>query len=735
MRYDLVRREGSLDEQLKAAAALLACPDGRNQLAFLLGERGRRDEAKALLAQNAAARPAVPQRLTLLAEWESADQRPAQAAELLAKAAELAPRSPDPLRRLSAVRDLAGDAEGAKAARVAALQRSEGDLTLRRQVAHDQGQELLAWAERDAVTAAVESARAERPDAAAVRILDLGAVEIFPDGGAVERIHTLTRVLDKKGISRFGEAHIPGDAQLLKLRTIKPDGRVLEPESIPGKETVSLPGLEPGDAVETDYLRAFAPRGPEVPGQSLGAFFFRDDETPMVETGYEVRAPAGWPLEVEVHNVQPEPAKVEDGKLRFHHSAHDVKPQQPEPHAPPESETGPWVQAGWGAGQLDQMRAVADWVLLRTRPTVTTDALAAAAGGSSPREKAKSVYAAVSNAVRGRSSPSDFNATAAHVLALGRGNRLVLLKAALASAGVPSHVALVRPFNADPSPHRFPRNDAFGYAVLRIDLPEGPVWVDPSYRLAPFGRLPSYARGQQAWVLPEPGEEPQLVTTPDEDGAQDGRALALDLKLDASGLAAGTGRDAHQGFEAASLKESLERLDKDHRKQGVEAMLSRGLRGVQLEELKTEGENELGGTGTLVYKLRAQLARKEGAALLVPATTSPARLSRRWAPKADRTLPLLVDTPENQTSEMVVELPAGMRAAELPPAVELKTPFGAYRWAVREEAGAQGAARLVIREELRMPQQRVQPAEYAGFANFARAVDQAQQAEIRVVGK
>src|SRR5439155_12252691 len=100
------------------------------------------------------------------------------------------------------------------------------------------------------------------------------------DGGAVERVHTLARVLDKKGISRFGEAHIPGDAQVLHLRNIKPDGRVLEPESIPGKDSVSLPGLEPGDAVEIDYLRAYAPRGPEAPGTTFGAFFFRDDETP-----------------------------------------------------------------------------------------------------------------------------------------------------------------------------------------------------------------------------------------------------------------------------------------------------------------------------------------------------------------------------------------------------------------------------------------------------------------------
>src|SRR5205085_12244765 len=63
------------------------------------------------------------------------------------------------------------------------------------------------------------------------RSLDYGGVQLFPDGGGVERVHTLVRVLDKKGVSRFGEAQIPGDAQVLHLRTLKADGRILDRKS------------------------------------------------------------------------------------------------------------------------------------------------------------------------------------------------------------------------------------------------------------------------------------------------------------------------------------------------------------------------------------------------------------------------------------------------------------------------------------------------------------------------
>ncbi|TMA21967.1 MAG: hypothetical protein E6J85_06155, partial [Deltaproteobacteria bacterium] len=188
--------------------------------------------------------------------------------------------------------------------------------------------------------------------------------------------------------------------------------------------------------------------------------------------------------------------------------------------------------------------------------------------------------------MRGRSAGTDFATPAAHVLAQGRGNRLVVLKAALTSAKIPSHVVLVRPFNQDPSPYRFPRGELYSWAVLRIDLPDGAAFVDPAYRLAPFDALPAFARGQDAWVVPEPGEEPQRIRTPEAEGSTgSGRRVTFTLSLDGEGGASGEGRDAYLGFDGANLKDALERLDEPQRKQAIETMLGRGLRRVELEKL------------------------------------------------------------------------------------------------------------------------------------------------------
>ncbi|HET7786318.1 MAG TPA: DUF3857 domain-containing protein [Myxococcales bacterium] len=723
--FGLSRRDSSLADERRYADLLTACNDGLSTAAQVARDRGDLARAEDLLRLATALRPAQPARLELLADVQSARKEGQQAVASLRAAAALAPRAPEPLRRLGGVLELLGESKSATEARRAALRLAPGDLQVRQQVWLDQGTRLLAWSDRDA--AAIAKASTAAPAAAsAVRVLDQGAVQMFPDGGGVERVHTLVRVLDKKGVSKFGEAQIPGDAQVLHLRTLKADGRALEPESIPEKEAISLPGLEPGDAVEVDYLRGLGPRGPDLPGYTLGAFYFRDDETPMVESSYEVRAPA--PVEVDAHNFQLPPGALtrEGDEARFRYTARDVKPLPPEPHQVSESETMPWVQLGIGATQQDLVKSIADWTLLRARPGSSTLALVQRAGGSGPADTAQKIQAAVAQAVRGRSTGTDFGQSAAHVLAQGRGNRLVVLKAALASAKIPSHIVLARTFVADRAAYRFPRGELYGYALLRIDLPGGPAWVDPSYRLAPFDQIPAFVRGEDAWVLPEPGEEAAHIRLPSAlPGQQDGRALELSLTLDAEGAAAGTARDEHRGFEAASLKDALERLDQNQRKQAVESMLAHGLRDVSLESLSTAHESEVGGTAVLSYGLRAQLARRDGVRLFVPSSLVPSRLSRRWVQMAERQTAMLIDSPEEVVQRATIALPKGTHLTAGPPAVALTTPFGSYRWSAREEGD-----KLVIDEALSVPQQRVQPAQYAAFSDFARAVDQAQSQEL-----
>jgi len=737
---ELSRREGSLADQKALTDALVACPEQRGALPQLLRDRGDLAGAEAILEKMAAMRPAQPQRIAQLAELQAARGEVARAIETLRRAVAVSPRASDPWRHIAAWLDLSGDAKGALAAREEALARLPADLQLRRQIALARGTHLMSWSDRDGLELARRAAAlpsdadaSERP--AALRLLDYGGVEFASDGTAVERVHTLVRLLDKTGIARFGEVQIPGDAELLELRTIKPDGRVLEPEAIPEKETHSLPGLEPGDVVEYDYLRSYSPRGPELPGISPGAFFFADEETPMVESTYEVRAPASVPLEVDARNLPPQAIeRAPDGSLRFVHTDRDIAPSHPEPNQPSEEEISPWVQVGYGAHPDQVGRSLADWAILRARPTLDTDALAAKAGGATPREKVERIVAAVAQEIPGRINGADFSAPAQHVLALGRGNRLLVIKAALASAGVRAHLALVKPFGALPETPRFPRGDLYSFAVLRVDAQAGlrePIWIDATWRRGPVDQLPPFARGQAALLLPEPGDEPSrplLARTPGTPNeGDDGRTMTFALKIGPTGETVGQVHDEVAGFEAAALREALEQLDEQSRRQAVEQMLARAIPRAALESLTVAGESAQGGPASLDYTLHADLGRPDGPSLRLPSSLSPANLSRRFAEKSERKKPILLQLFERFCVRAELKLPPGLAARSLPAPIDLQTPFGRYRWSAQQKSGA-----LLISEELSLPPQRISPANYPAFVAFTRAVDQAQGRDLLI---
>jgi hypothetical protein len=127
--------------------------------------------------------------------------------------------------------------------------------------------------------------------------------------------------------------------------------------------------------------------------------------------------------------------------------------------------------------------------------------------------------------------------------------------------------------------------------------------------------------------------------------------------------------------------------------------------------------------------MRVQLARKDGAQLFVPASLVPQRLARRFVQRAERTLALLVDANEKQTTRAEIVLPDGYHLREAPTPVSLKTPFGEFSWSVRERGG-----RLIVEEAFLMPRQRVSPAQYAQFADFARRVDDVEGLELVLTG-
>src|SRR5262249_51186514 len=97
-------------------------------------------------------------------------------------------------------------------------------------------------------------ASGRRYAAPAIVVLDRTVSRVMPDGAQLTLTHEIVRVQSKDAIDRWAEVEVPPGAEVLTLRTHKPDGTTREPEEIAGKETVSAANVAIGDYVEWETL-------------------------------------------------------------------------------------------------------------------------------------------------------------------------------------------------------------------------------------------------------------------------------------------------------------------------------------------------------------------------------------------------------------------------------------------------------------------------------------------------
>ncbi|HEY1087227.1 MAG TPA: DUF3857 domain-containing protein, partial [Archangium sp.] len=557
-------------------------------------------------------------------------------------------------------------------------------------------------------------------------------IQAFPDGTMVDRVHIIQKALDQQGVQDVAEVEIPPGATVLKLRTIKPDGRTLEPENIEGKEGMSLPGVQVGDLVEYEYLLAHPTRGPAMPGFTASAFYFQIARQPNARSTYVVIAPKGSGMEVDAHNVKAPKPQVEGEFEVLRHEERRVPPYIPEPIGPPSAnEWLPFVSVGAGArGNEGTVRAYADAFIERGLVTYEVEAFARDAVKGLPEplgaDAVKAVYAAVQHKLSGRDAGLGVSAAAS--VAQDRGSRLWLLKASLDALGLEARLVAVRAFTADPAPYLFPNEALLPYLCLRVSLKDGQaIWLDPLVRFAPFGELPEFALGGlEAWVLPESGRPLERVTTPPR-SARPGKNVVLDLSLDAEGVLSGKGVETYTGYEAAQLAEALESLSPDQRDQALQSALSRYYGGADLSKLSVDAKRDVGAPVIVSYEFKAaRFARAEGGSRLVASSlTYPLMLGRRFLAVPSRVTPLFIDTSEASSTKATLTLPAGWVLQGPVGEVKLEGPSGKY---VRREA--QQGNIVKVEEECVLTQSRVPPKQYDAFAQFAGEVDLVQQRDL-----
>lgn len=731
LQYDIARRRDAVADAEAFLKASAHCNGALLRSADALRGKGDAKGAIAQWEEMLARDEGQVSIATTLSGLYVSERRYDDAVKLLQKLQTQWPRNAQLYEALGDVQELAGREKEAMAAREQALLLDGANLALRRAVERRKtGRELLdAYAISTEEALKSYEAAPGSEDATSSFVLDAAAIQGFPDGTMVDRVHIIQKALDQQGVQDVAEVQIPQGATVLTLRTLKPDGRSLEPEVIEGKDVMSLPGVQVGDMVEYEYLLAHPTRGPAQPGFTASAFYFQVARQPNARSAYVVIAPKGSNLTVDAHNVKAPKPQVEGDYEVLRHEERRVPPYIPEPGGPPSAnEWLPFVSVGTGQrGNDGVLRAYADAFLDKGLITHEVEVFARdAVKGAKGLEAVKLLYAEVQKKLSGRDG--GLAISAATSAAQDRGSRTWLLKASLEALGFDARLVAVRAFTSDPAPYLFPNEALMPYVCIRVALGDGSfVWLDPLVRFAPFGELPEFALGGlDAWLLPEPGRPLEQVKTP-ERNSRPGKTVTLTLSLDEQGVLSGKGEEQYTGFDAAQLAEALESISPEQRDQALQSSLSRYFGGADLSKLEVDAPRAVGATVTVRYEFRAErFARLEGAGRLVASSpTYPLMLGRRFLQVPSRVTPLFIEASEASLTRATLTLPAGWSLKGALPEVKLTGPSGTY---VRHEV--QSGNVVTFDEDFRLQQSRVPTKDYDRFAQFAGELDLVQQRDL-----
>lgn len=727
------RRRSRAAEELEHAEALVAC-DARSDALFSTHLRRRQwDEALAALARVSALEPEESPVGVLSARVGVAQSRGDEALlqQLVRELSERMPQSITPVL-LEVDRVLArGDAQAARARLDGALGAEPESMAELRRVSRALfGDSPLERYRRDGAEVIRElEASGRRYEEPMVLVFDYTVYRVFEDGSMLELTHNIFRLQSQEAVDAMGEFAVPDGAQMLTLRTVKQDGRRLEPDEIAGKDTISFPSLAPGDYIEFEYLR---PRGAPAgyPGGFVGdRFYFRNFETPFDLSQLTVVTPSSVELVVDPRGPAPRTEeRVEEGTRVYRWTVRESRPMVQEPGSVSSHEFFPSIYWGHGATWAMYVESLRDVLADRDVRDPAAVRLVRQITGergdrASAEGRARAIYRWVLENVE---DSDDVFGLAPAMLAARTGNRARVLRYLLEVAGLDADLVLARSYAADATESDLPNDETYQNVLVRVRGAEGHHWLHTGLRGAPFGYVPPVLAGMDALVLNEAGERARVAERPLE---ADRRVVELDVELTRAGGARLEVVETFHGTGAVLWREQLEEVpDADLQQRFESAYVASLVPGGRLTRLAISGREDPEQPLVLRYEVETEALARRARGDLVVAPLYRARLGPQLAPVASRTTAQLVAAGQALDVELRVRAPEGSSIASAPRDVTIEGPHGARVRIASERSGSS----VVVRRAVRVPRMRVEPREYPDFARFCRAADEAEAAEIGV---
>jgi tetratricopeptide (TPR) repeat protein len=569
---------------------------------------------------------------------------------------------------------------------------------------------------------AYEKAGQHLPGTAA-RVLDYAAVWVHADGSSRMLEHEIVRVQSAEAIGKLAEQR-KLDGLVLHMRVIKKDGRVLEPEEVAAKPTVTFPHLEVGDYIETEHITSLVGDGRKGVSYQGPHWFFREANIAYARSEFIVIAPKSRPLTFETLGNVPAPKVEERGDVVVRRFRVDSSPAAPvEPLSAPVTEFLPSVRIGWGVSLEQRLIALLDTLTETTPVDPRIVRIAARIVERVPAkrrtERAKRLYRWIlANVEEGEE-------TDGRKVVIGKhGNRWRGFVTLCRALGLGIDYAIAQNRLSMPPIGPLSRASLFTDPLLVLDGDSGPIFLTVSSKYAPFGYVPAEVRGMPVYHLA--GESPKLSRIP-AGGEKDSVVYSGNVELSADGSARIELTETFHGKYAMGLRTALAEVPESRLRDTIESrLLGRELRGARLRTYRIERLDDL--DAPLVIRMSADVpnfAQPSGGELIVPPPFVP-RLGQLTVLPARQT-PLLLRDAMKREVELKIRLPRGYRLRST--ASRSSVGYGEHTVQVNDVADGSG---LTMKRVVDLAAGRIQPVDYPRFVDFTRRADDALAASARI---
>jgi len=202
------------------------------------------------------------------------------------------------------------------------------------------------------------------------RVLDHSILLYDQDGKSLRRVHEILAVGSRSAAERFGELGLPEDAVPIAVYTRKADGRIRFAESMPEKDSLSLPDLAPGDFIVALYIEPN-----RDPGMADARFlsqrtYFGDFEIGIGHQRLDAFPPKDAIIVIESLFDAPKVQRIAvDGRAGIRFARRDIQPITDEPRGPIPEAVIPSIRFGSAVSFRDEIWRFRDTYLSQSAIT------------------------------------------------------------------------------------------------------------------------------------------------------------------------------------------------------------------------------------------------------------------------------------------------------------------------------------------------------------------------------